>query len=132
MLRIMLERVAFLKILKVRICRCDIRRFKYTFSLTDRDTEHTRTHARTHIYRYMHVSNIHLSYTSRYKGTRTSAFYVSHFTSHIFLALLFCYFPVLDTKTLDFAKALSHVVGLKLISIYASFQEYAHIFRLSR
>lgn len=83
------------------------------------------------IYRYIRTQEIYISTYLRIpydiKELRPSAFYVSFFfcTSR-------CCFPVLHAKTFDSESAKSHATGLKLISIYVSFQKYARIFLLSR
>lgn len=97
-----LKRVAFLKILEAKICRCDVRRFKCTFSLTDADT-HT-------LGRRAHPRNVYVRiYIAIWRARERT-----HFMSRIFLALLL----PLSAKTLESAK--SRAAGLKLISIYAS------------
>jgi hypothetical protein len=109
------EQVAFLKILEAKICRCDVRRFKCTFSLTDADS-----HARAQT----HARNVYVRVHRDMVGWERA-----HFTSRIFLALLL----PLSAKTLDSARSVkSPAAGLKLISIYASFPKYARIFLLSR
>jgi len=80
------------KILKARICRCDVRRFKCTFSLTDADTGKQIDAQQTHI---------HISYDI--KGPRpASAFYVSHFSC----TSSYCYFSVLHAEILDSGRAM--------------------------
>jgi len=105
------------KILKARICRCDVRRFKCTFSLTDADTgkhiDAQQTHTHTHILWY--------------KGTKAcKRILCLAFFLHFFILLLLC------SSCGNSWLWKSHAIGLMLISIYVSFQKYVRIFLLSR
>lgn len=105
-----LERVAFLKILEAKICRCDVRRFKRTFSLTDADT-HTlgRRHARVmHTYVYI-------------------AIWQDENRRILRLAFFLRFFRRSARKRLTLRGAWrARAAGSKLISIYASFQKYIY------